>query len=243
MAINIPDEEVEKFKNNMTSYFDAPLQGCLGWMLCREALFNNFDIRELPITDQLCCLLQARMPQGIKVLCEESYSKIMMSAGATGHYSSNSRLLKDCRADIIIKKDNEILAVIEVKRYKNKCSEDSTNIKGIEEDIRQLAAIKQESPHIRTFEFIIASKIVPTEFVECATGRAKKIERKCFSSSSNPLKIKDYMTYRPIRSLSLVTHKISKKATKSPTEFEQASKKLFSEASYACIVEVFRKNP
>lgn len=235
------EESEKKFYDNFTDYFELPLQGCLGWMLYRDALYCNFDLREIPITDQLCCLLQSKMPQDVVVECEVSYSEIFNSKYAKKRYPINHEVLKNCYADIVLKRNENIFAVIEVKRYKNKKKKNATNIGGINEDLCQLAAIRQEFTGIRTFEFVIANRGLPKEFVVAETGRAKTTKTQCKPSSKSKLHIDSCMKFKTIRSISLVTNKCSKKALNDSANLKEATKKMFSTASFACVVEVLNK--
>lgn len=211
--------------SNISSSLEKAMQGVLSWMGYRKSLYNGYEIRELPLADLFCCILQGSLHDGERVESEVAYKELMRAQAKECQEYTNKF------ADVVIwDGKKELDTVIEIKRYGSKWSE-------IYEDVKRLSILKRDCPNKNIYELIISDGKVPKEFVDPCTGRAVSGKvyfspKKCKSKKGSIGAIECGV----VRVCSLAQNKLSVEGLKNDPL--KAAEKLFSKASFACLLKV-----
>ena len=122
------------------------LQGSAFWMGYKTQLYRHYPLTEGAIVGEAVSLISGTLKEGHKLECEVMYKNL--------NVSTNSQK----RADLVIKNNDSIEAVIEVKRAK------SSN-KKVEEDFKRLAKFHESNPSSRCFLLLVSQKFKPTNYI------------------------------------------------------------------------------
>lgn len=168
-------------KRAVPGWLEPALQGITFWIGHRRLMYRHYHLSEGAIIAELCNLIQAQLPDGRRLDCEEPYKVIIGS-------EPSSRSTFSQRADLVITSGatrRNYIAVIEVKRA------DAGNAE-IEKDIDRLARVKVARPDTRAFVIVVSEAKRPRRFVN-NSGRAFRkhksglryaVRRVCAASAS-----------------------------------------------------------
>ncbi|MDR6886854.1 MULTISPECIES: hypothetical protein [Variovorax] len=155
---------------------DAPwwlrraLLGTCFWMGHRRALYREYPLGESAMVAELCNLLFANLPTGLKLVCEVQYSKLLEIPDQETEFTERSRV-DLCVCGPLRKGDEpleKIQCVLEVKRG-------SASNAAINDDLRRLLEIKKARPDVWAFLLIVSEGKRPARFV---TDKSFAIRRK-----------------------------------------------------------------
>lgn len=171
---------MKKSDTSNLRFIKDSLQGLAFWIGYSRAYFRHYELSEASLISELCSLVQAKLPESLRLYPEVMYSHLLKS--------ESKYLSGKCRADLVILdgdhsspyKNNiskHVQFIFEVKRYGSPTNE-------INEDLRRLYHFKK-SCHSKSRAFlIIASEAeLPTEFVDIDTGESLKDEYKIHGTS------------------------------------------------------------
>ena len=164
--------------DELLKIMEPTLQGLSYWVGYRKQIYPHYELTEGALVAEAQLLISTRLDKDQKLVCEYLYKKI---------YDVSFNL----RADMVIKENDSVNTVIEVKRY-------SSVRHSIVEDIRKLYWVKDEKPEIRCFLLLVSQQKLPKEFVD-KNGLAKRgifkvaeirvrVIRNCKSSASFKVK-------------------------------------------------------
>lgn len=118
---------------------------------------------------ELCNLLFANLPTGLKLVCEVQYSKLIDIPDTETEFTEKSRV-DLCVCGPLNKADEpleKVYCVLEVKRG-------SASTAGINDDLRRLLELKRALPTVRAFLLLISEGKRPTRFVTSKSFAVRK---------------------------------------------------------------------
>lgn len=144
------------------SWLKRALLGACFWMGHRRALYRDYPLGESAMVAELCNLLFANLPSGLKLVCEVQYSKLMV----LNKEDRESEFTEKSRVDLCIcgpiKKGDEPLPkvkyIIEVKRG-------SASKGAVDSDLRRLAELKSARQDISAWLILVSEGRRPERFV------------------------------------------------------------------------------
>lgn len=126
----------------------------------RRALYRKYPLGEAAMVAELCNLLFANLPTGLKLVCEVQYSKLLEIPDKETEFTERSRV--DLCVCGPLKKGEEPLdkvqCVLEVKRG-------SASNTAVDDDLRRLLEIKRARPSVKAFLLLISEGKRPSRFV------------------------------------------------------------------------------
>lgn len=135
----------------------------------RRSLYREYPLGESAMVAELCNLLFANLPTGLKLVCEVQYSKLLEVPDTETEFTEKSRV--DLCVCGPLKKGDEPLAhvqcVLEVKRG-------SASTAGINDDLRRLLEIRKALPNVRAFLLVISEGKRPKRFVTAKSFAVRK---------------------------------------------------------------------
>ena len=153
------------------------LLGVCFWMGHRRSLYREYPLGESAMVAELCNLLFANLPTGMKLVCEVQYSKLLELTEKETEFTEKSRV-DLCICGPVRKGDDpldKVAFALEVKRG-------SASATSIESDLRRLLQMKEAQPHIRAFLLLISEKKRPIRYV---TSQSFAVKRKLPIKGSN----------------------------------------------------------
>jgi hypothetical protein len=145
------------------------LLGVCYWMGHRRSLYREYPLGEAALVAELCNLLFANLPPGLKLVCEVQYSKFVEVQEHESEFTEKSRVDlcvcgPICEGDELL---NHVTFALEVKRG----SASSASVDG---DLRRLLQMRRARPEIRAFLLLISEQRRPTRFVNPRSFAVKK---------------------------------------------------------------------
>lgn len=143
--------------------------GTCFWMGHRRSLYREYPLGESAMVAELCNLLFANLPTGLKLVCEVQYSKLLDIPDEETEFTEKSRVdLCICGP---LKKGDEPLekvqCVLEVKRG-------SASNAAVNDDLRRLLEIKKARPNVRAFLLLVSEGKRPVRFVTAKSFAVRK---------------------------------------------------------------------
>jgi hypothetical protein len=118
---------------------------------------------------ELCNLLFANLPAGLKLVCEAKYSELLVIPDEETEFTEKSRV--DLCVCGPVRKGEEPLQkvqyVLEVKRG-------SASTAGVNDDLRRLLELKKARPNMSTFLLLVSERRRPGRFVTAKSFAVKK---------------------------------------------------------------------
>lgn len=145
------------------------LLGVCYWMGHRRSLYREYPLGESAMVAELCNLLFANLPTGLKLVCEVQYSKFVKVQEDESEFTEKSRV-DLCVCGPIRKGDEPLEHVafaLEVKRG-------SASPASVEADLRRLLQMRRARPKTRAFLLLISEQRRPTRFVHPTSFAVKK---------------------------------------------------------------------
>lgn len=134
--------------------------GTCFWMGHRRSMYREYPLGESAMVAELCNLLFANLPTGLKLVCEVQYSKLLEIPDTETEFTEKSRV--DLCVCGPLKKGEDSLTkvqcVLEVKRG-------SASTAGVNDDLRRLLEIRRAMPNVRAFLLLISEGKRPSRFV------------------------------------------------------------------------------
>ena len=147
-------------EKQMLDRLKRALLGVCFWMGHRRSLYRGYPLGEAAIVAELCNLLFANLPEGMKLLCEVRYSMIAQIVDTEPPFLARSRI-DLCVCGPMHKGEkplDNVAFALEVKRG-GACAA------SIDDDLRRLAQPKKARPGIRAFFLLISEYRRPERFV------------------------------------------------------------------------------
>ena len=166
---------MKKSNTSNLRFIKDSLQGLAFWIGHSRAYFRHYELSEASLVSELCSLIQAKLPDSLRLYPEVMYSRLLKS--------DNKYLSGKCRADLVILEagsydpyeDNvskHVKYIFEIKRYR-------APTKDINDDFRRLYHYKKScKSKIRAFLVIASEAELPTQFVDVETGKSSREEYK-----------------------------------------------------------------
>jgi hypothetical protein len=145
------------------------LLGVCYWMGHRRSLYREYPLGESAMVAELCNLLFANLPTGLKLICEVQYSKFVKVQQSESEFTEKSRV-DLCVCGPVRKGDeplHHVAFALEVKRG-------SASSASIEADLRRLLQMRKARPEVRAFLLLISEQRRPTRFVRDTSFAVKK---------------------------------------------------------------------
>ena len=140
-------------------WFRKALQGLAFWVGHRCSIYEAWELSEGALVAELCNLIHAHLGDADKLRCEEPYTKFLKQSYP--HIGDKARVdlsVWRWEKDQQGKKRIRPHVAIEIKRA-------SASTARIDDDLRRLAAIAEESSSVRTFLCVVSEKRLPKRFV------------------------------------------------------------------------------
>jgi hypothetical protein len=136
------------------------LLGTCFWMGHRRSLYREYPLGESAMVAELCNLLFANLPTGLKLVCEVQYSKLIDIPDTETEFTEKSRVDLCVCGSLQRGEDplTKVQYVLEVKRG-------SASTTGVNDDLRRLLEIRRALPHVRAFLLLISEGKRPGRFV------------------------------------------------------------------------------
>jgi hypothetical protein len=138
------------------------LLGTCFWMGHRRALYREYPLGESAMVAELCNLLFANLPTGMKLICEVQYSSLMEIPDDDEETEFTERSRVDLCVCGPVKKGDDPLEkvqyVLEVKRG-------SASNAAVNDDLRRLAELKAKRPEVSAWLLLISEGRRPVRFV------------------------------------------------------------------------------
>jgi hypothetical protein len=126
----------------------------------RRALYRDYLLGEAAMVAELCNVLFANLPTGLKLVCEVQYSKLLDIPDTETEFTEKSRV--DLCVCGPLKKGEEPLTkvqcVLEVKRG-------AAYAAGVNDDLRRLLEVRRALPNVRAFLLLISEGRRPNRFI------------------------------------------------------------------------------
>lgn len=151
-------------------WLSKSLQGLAFWVGHRCSIYSDWELSEGALVGELCNLIHAHLNDDFSLRCEQAFSKFVPSG------VSRVGIGERARVDLSIwkshvnpegKRKRSPVFAIEVKRA-------SAPVRKIEEDLRRLAAIVEETEGVRAVLCVISERKLPKRFVNSKTGYRKR---------------------------------------------------------------------
>ena len=145
------------------------LLGTCFWMGHRRALFREYPLGESAMVAEMCNLLFANLPTGLKLVCEVQYSKLLDIPDTETEFTEKSRV-DMCVCGPLERGDEpleKVQCVLEVKRG-------SASTAAVNDDLRRLLELKIVRPDVRAFLLLVSEGKRPTRFVNAKSFGFKK---------------------------------------------------------------------
>jgi hypothetical protein len=138
------------------------LLGTCFWMGHRRSLYREYPLGESAMVAELCNLLFANLPTGMKLVCEVQYSTLMIIPGGDEKTEFTERSRVDLCVCGPMKKGEEPLErvqyAIEVKRG-------SASTTAVNDDLKRLAELKAARPDVGAWLLLVSEGRRPARFV------------------------------------------------------------------------------
>ena len=135
----------------------------------RRSLYREYPLGESAMVAELCNLLFANLPTGLKLVCEVQYSKLLDIPNKETEFTEKSRV--DLCVCGPLKKGDEPLekvqCVLEVKRG-------SASNTAVNDDLRRLLEIKKARPDVKAFLLLVSEGKRPIRFVTAKSFAVRK---------------------------------------------------------------------
>lgn len=166
---------MSKLEVKSMPFIKDAMQGLAFWIGYSRSYFRHYELSEASLVSELCSLIQAKLPESMRLYPEVMYSRLLKS--------ESKYLSATCRADLVILdgdhsspyKNNiskNVKYIFEVKRYGSPTDE-------INEDLCRLYHFKKSCySKSRAFLILASEAKLPTEFVDIDTGESLKGEYK-----------------------------------------------------------------
>lgn len=162
-------------KSESMRFIENAMQGLAFWIGYSRSYYRNYRLSEAALISELCSLIQAQIPNNLKLYPEVMYTRLI---------KSKSNYLSDkSRADLVIldgdhldpyKNDvsKNIKYIFEVKRS-------GVSVEDINHDLRRLFDFKKLcKTNARAFLIIASEANIPHEFFNVDTGKSQDKEFK-----------------------------------------------------------------
>jgi hypothetical protein len=168
-TINSPSTMNEVLRVPPT-WLSKSLQGLAFWVGHRCSIYSDWELSEGALVGELCNLIHAHLNDDSSLRCEQVFNKFVQSGVSRAGIGERARIdLSIWKSSVNPEgKRKQIPAfAIEVKRA-------SAPVRKIEEDLRRLAAIVEETDGVRALLCVISERKLPKRFVNPKTGYRKK---------------------------------------------------------------------
>lgn len=125
---------------------ESLLQGLAFWIGYKTQLYRDYPLTEGAIVGEAVSLLKGCLKDDYKLECEIMYKKLKVDISSQE------------RADLIIKKNEVVDTVIEVKRA-------NAQQRKITEDFERLARFQKNNIHCRCFVLLVSQKYRPKKYI------------------------------------------------------------------------------
>src|ERR1039457_516315 len=145
------------------------LLGTCFWIGHRRSLYRGYPLGESAMVAELCNLLFANFPPGLKLVCEVKYSRLLAIPDQETEFTEKSRV-DLCVCGPLRKGDEpleKVQYVLEVKRG-------SASTAALNDDLRRLSELKMARPKVRAFLLLVSERRLPTRFVTPKSFAGKK---------------------------------------------------------------------
>lgn len=145
------------------------LLGTCFWMGHRRSLYREYPLGESAMVAELCNLLFANLPTGLKLVCEVQYSKLLDIPDTETEFTERSRV-DLCVCGPLNKGEEplpKVQCVLEVKRG-------SASTASVNDDLRRLLELKRVLPNVRAFLLVISEGKRPSRFVTAKSFAVRK---------------------------------------------------------------------
>jgi hypothetical protein len=150
-------------QDSISAWATNAAQGLAFWIGHRQALYRHYPLSEGALVAEACNLIHANIDEGLELLCECRYTKLISADNKSHKFGSRDR------ADLVIVQTKPgrgpvgdlsaaVYSVIEVKRAK-------AGRKLIEEDLRRLWCLKTSNPKVQALLLVISESRRPARFV------------------------------------------------------------------------------
>jgi hypothetical protein len=135
----------------------------------RRSLYREYPLGESAMVAELCNLLFANLPTGLKLVCEVQYSRLIKIPDTQTEFTEKSRV-DLCVCGPVKQGEeplNKVQFVLELKRG-------SASIAGINDDLRRLLEIRKAMPKVRAFLLVISEGKRPKRYVSDKSFAVRK---------------------------------------------------------------------